>query len=88
MRNLLKKNYKKLTEIFFKFLYGNISKGQVGIHTSRTYHSSGPNSSRDPRVGMVIHFCTDRAERIPVKGENQNYLNQRQDQAVCPIIYN
>jgi hypothetical protein len=25
MRNLLKKNYKKLTEIFFKFLYGNIS---------------------------------------------------------------
>ena len=25
MRNLLKKNYKKLTEIFFKFLYGDIS---------------------------------------------------------------
>ena len=25
MRNLLKKNYKKLTEIFFKFLYGNIT---------------------------------------------------------------
>lgn len=69
-------------------LHGHICKGQVGIHTSSTYHSSGPNSSRDPRVGMVIHFCTDRAERVPVKGENQNYLNQRQDQAVCPIIYN
>ena len=25
MINLLKKNYKKLTEIFFKFLYGNIT---------------------------------------------------------------
>ena len=25
MRSFLKKNYKKLTEIFFKFLYGNIS---------------------------------------------------------------
>ena len=25
MKNLLKKNYKKLSEIFFKFLYGNIS---------------------------------------------------------------
>ena len=25
MRNFLKKNYKKLTEIFFKFLYGNIT---------------------------------------------------------------
>ena len=25
MRNFLKKTYKKLTEIFFKYLYGNIS---------------------------------------------------------------
>jgi len=72
----------------FKVLQGNLSEGQVGIHTSRTYHSSGPNIGRDPRVGMVVHFCTDRAERIPVKGENLDYLNQRQDQAICPIIYN
>ena len=36
---------------------------------------------------MVVHFCTDRAMRIPVVGENENYLDQIQDTSIAPIIY-
>ena len=34
------------------------------------------NKENNPRVGMVVHFCTDRAMRIPLVGENENYLDQ------------
>jgi ectoine hydroxylase-related dioxygenase (phytanoyl-CoA dioxygenase family) len=65
----------------------NLMKGEISIHTSTTYHSSGPNVSNKDRVGMVVHFCTDRAEKISVKGQNSEYLNQMEDQLICPIIY-
>ena len=65
----------------------NIKKGQISIHTSRVYHSSRPNISNDPRIGMVVHFCTDIAERIPISGENSDYLNKREDESICPVIY-
>ena len=42
---------------------------------------------RDPRVGMVVHFCTDMAERIPISGENSDYLDRIENKSICPIIY-
>ena len=71
----------------FKVVSTNIEKGQINIHTSRVYHSSGPNISKDPRVGMVVHFCTDMAERIPISGENSDYLDRIENKSICPIIY-
>ncbi len=71
----------------FKVVSTNIKKGQISIHTSRVYHSSGPNISKDPRVGMVVHFCTDMAERIPISGENSDYLDRIENKSICPIIY-
>jgi len=65
----------------------NLMKGEISIHTSTTYHSSGPNVSNKDRVGMVVHFCTDRAERVITKDENSQYLNQMEDELLCPIIY-
>ena len=71
----------------FKVVSTNIEKGQISIHTSRVYHSSGPNISKDPRVGMVVHFCTDMAERIPISGENSDYLDRIENKSICPIVY-
>jgi len=71
----------------FKVVSTNIEKGQISIHTSRVYHSSGPNISKGPRIGMVVHFCTDSSEKIPVKGELTSYLNQTENESICPVIY-
>jgi len=37
---------------------------------------------------MVVHFCTDNAKRVPLKGENSNYLDQLIDHSRAPYIYN
>ena len=70
-----------------KVVSANIEKGHISIHTSQVYHSSGPNISKGPRIGMVVHFCTDSSERIPVKGELTSYLNQTENESICPVIY-
>ena len=36
---------------------------------------------------MVVHFCTEKAMRIPVAGENENYLDKIKDPSIAPIIY-
>ena len=61
--------------------------GEVSVHSSLTYHSSNANRNHEPRVGMVVHFCTDDAKRIRVTGENSDYLDQIEDQSIAPIIY-
>jgi hypothetical protein len=61
--------------------------GEVSIHSSLTYHSSEANLEKIPRVGMVVHFCTDKAKRIQVGGENSTYLDQLMDPTITPIIY-
>ena len=71
----------------YKVINATIRKGQVSIHSSLTYHSSMQNTSQSPRVGMVVHFCTDYAKRIPVNGELSRYLDCLEDTAICPIIY-
>ena len=65
----------------------NLKKGEISIHTSTTYHSSGPNKSNQDRVGMVVHFCTEKSEKIMIKGKNSEYLKQLEDESICPIIY-
>jgi len=66
---------------------GALKIGQVSIHSSMTYHSSQANLEERPRVGMVVHFCTDKAKRIAVKGDNKDYLDQLNDPTIAPIIY-
>ena len=36
---------------------------------------------------MVVHFCTDKAMRIPVIGENASYLDKIKEHSIAPIIY-
>lgn len=64
-----------------------LERGQVGVHSSLTYHSSKANKDNEPRVGLVVHFSTEKAERVKIKGENKNYLDSLQDPWVSPIIY-
>ena len=64
-----------------------LSAGQVSIHSSHTYHSSSANLDEVPRVGMVVHFCTDRAIRQHVTGSNSAYLDQLHDLSVSPFIF-
>ena len=81
-------------EKILKDNYGNmeivdalLSAGQVSIHSSHTYHSSGANLNETPRVGMVVHFCTDRAIRKRVTGLNSVYLDQLNDASISPFIF-
>lgn len=64
-----------------------LNKGQVSVHESLTYHSSGSNRDLNPRVGLVVHFCNENSRRVSVKGENKNYLNYLQDEIFAPVIY-
>ena len=34
-----------------------LDSGQFSIHHIRTIHGSGPNLSRDRRIGMVLRYC-------------------------------
>ena len=70
-----------------EIVHSTLKIGEVSIHTSLTYHSSTANKDNNPRVGMVVHFCTDKAMRIPIIGENKNYLDQIKDTSISPIIY-
>ena len=58
-------------------------KYETGVEPEERFWSIGD----DPRIGMVVHFCTDIAERIPISGENSDYLNKREDESICPVIY-
>ena len=70
-----------------KIVTATIQSGQVILHSSEVYHSSGSNKSEKPRVGMVVHFCTNKAIQKPVSGDLKNYLNKMNDESICPIIY-
>ena len=71
----------------YQVFQAEIKEGAVSIHNSGVYHSSIANVSGSPRVGMVVHFCTDKAERIEISGENSDYLDMVNDESVCPILY-
>lgn len=69
------------------FVNSLLKPGQVSIHSSLTYHSSKANLKETPRIGMVVHFCTEQAKRKPVKGIYSSYLDQLNDFSISPIIY-
>ena len=71
----------------YRVFQAEIEEGSVSVHTSGVYHSSIANVSGRPRVGMVVHFCTDRAERIQISGDHSEYLDMVKDESICPIIY-
>ncbi|MBI89512.1 MAG: hypothetical protein CMG60_05435 [Candidatus Marinimicrobia bacterium] len=79
---ILKQKNKKVN-----IVRSTLDKGEVSIHSSLTYHSSEGNKEDAPRVGMVVHFCTESAKQIKLKGENSSYLNSLNDDNVSPIIY-
>ena len=79
---ILKDTYKD-----YSVVQAEIDEGAVSVHTSRSYHSSVANISGRPRVGMVVHFCTDKAQRVPVSGDHSDYLEMVNDESVCPVIY-
>ena len=79
---ILKKHHGKTNVV-----NGLLKMGQISVHSSLTYHSSAANLEKDPRIGMVVHFCTDKAKTIPVDGENSHYLDQLLNQERAPFIY-
>ena len=74
----------KRNDYIVKYLM--VNKGQ--LHHSSTYHSSKENKADKPRVGLVVHFSTDNAKKIPITGILSNYLDHNlSDLDICPIIY-
>ncbi len=71
----------------YRVFQAEIEEGSVSVHTSSVYHSSIANVSGSPRVGMVVHFCTDKAERVKVSGEHSDYLDMVNDESICPVLY-
>ena len=71
-----------------KIIYSTLNKGQFSVHDAMTYHSSGPNKSTKPRIGLVVHFRTENSKRKKTSKEYLRYLKQLKDYSRCPIIYN
>ena len=71
----------------YKVVKADIASGSIAIHGSKTYHSSINNISGSPRVGMVVHFSTDKAKKNSLTGKHSNYLNTLNNHSICPIIY-
>ncbi|MGB3652190.1 MAG: phytanoyl-CoA dioxygenase family protein [Rivularia sp. (in: cyanobacteria)] len=57
--------------------------GGVSIHHSLTYHWSGINTSSKPRVGIAIHFRSEKSKVLKKQGKTR-YIDQL---SKCPIIY-
>jgi len=70
-----------------EIISGTINKGEVSIHSSLTYHSSGKNLDEKPRIGLVVHFCNEHAKQIKVQNEETEYLGFLNDEWVAPLIY-
>ena len=64
-----------------------LGMGEISIHSSQTYHSSLANLEKQARVGMVVHFRTDKSKRIEIEGPNKNYLDQIENLKIAPVIY-
>ena len=64
-----------------------LGMGEISIHSSQTYHSSLANLEKQARVGMVVHFRTDKSKRIEIEGPNKNYLDQIENLRIAPVIY-
>ena len=70
-----------------KIVSAMLKMGEASIHSSTTYHSSLGNKEKEPRIGMVVHFRTEKAQIMKTEGNEENYLDQIKDPAIAPIIY-
>ncbi len=70
-----------------EILLGTINRGEVSIHSSLTYHSSGKNVEKIPRVGLVVHFFNEHAKQTKTEGKSIEYLKFLNDDRVAPLIY-
>jgi|TARA_B110000914_G_C15520786_1_gene476736 ectoine hydroxylase-related dioxygenase (phytanoyl-CoA dioxygenase family) len=77
----------QLSHSNYTIVNAKLEKGSLAVHTSETYHSSVENTSERPRVGMVVHFCTDQAQKLNKNNEYSKYLNNLKDHDICPVIY-
>ena len=57
--------------------------GGVSIHHSLTYHWSGLNTSNKPRVGIAIHFRSEKS-KVLKKERKTRYIDNLDK---CPVIY-
>lgn len=58
--------------------------GGVAAHNWKTVHSSGPNSSSRPRVGLAMHFRTNRSTLKPGIEPGALALD---DASVSPVLH-
>ncbi len=54
-----------------------LKAGQMSLHHVRTIHNSGPNNSKDRRIGMVLRYCATRVRQT--KGSDTAVLVAGQD---------
>jgi ectoine hydroxylase-related dioxygenase (phytanoyl-CoA dioxygenase family) len=87
------KNLKKQNKIIKdrcaseKIILGTLDKGEVSIHSSLTYHSSGKNVEEEPRIGLVVHFCNEEAKQIKTDKKYTRSLRFLANKGVSPVIY-
>ena len=77
----------KKTKKYKEIINGTLHMGEVSIHSSQTYHSSLGNKEKEPRIGMVLHFRTDKSKQLKIKDKKNSYLDQIKDPSIAPIIY-
>ncbi len=70
-----------------KIVSAMLKMGEASIHSSTTYHSSLGNEEKNPRIGMVVHFRTEKARIMKIDRSERNYLDQIKDPTIAPIIY-
>ena len=58
--------------------------GGASFHHRRTIHGSGPNLSSSPRRSYAVHLRTERSVALAAPKE---YLDQLDDQDMCPILF-
>jgi ectoine hydroxylase-related dioxygenase (phytanoyl-CoA dioxygenase family) len=62
-----------------------LPRGGVVLHHKRTMHASPANTSGHPRIGYVLHLCTDRAEPRP--GAAEFFQFDLDDPQSCPVLF-
>ncbi len=59
--------------------------GGVSLHSSLTYHGSGPNTSPVPRLSIAVHMRNQDPD--PVDGSSEYYVSNLNDPYFCPVIH-
>ncbi|MGH3568728.1 MAG: phytanoyl-CoA dioxygenase family protein [Pseudonocardia sp.] len=63
-----------------------LSAGAASMHHRLTLHSSEPNRSDVPRVGLALHLRTERARLVPTP-EPPFHTPDLRDTRACPVLF-